>query len=372
MRKTIENETENSFGTDVLPNIKERNDRRIHSLSTSATSSDIITFDTESLMNLELSSQSTSSTYSGASTPSCINNNWFDLDMEAAMACPLIEINSVSRHEVCNSDTGELREFKKSYGMEVLNQGTTLMASILFPTVIVKMERKKMHNSMLYYIVLEPLSGHCVEQIVCLMFSSRNDRGNIMWTGELLPLLVTRSESCTGGVSLVPMLLYKRYRSVFEKGCKFRVKDIEQGRRLNQNARKWKDYDIEKSQIPQLLRRLLYLDISQMPIDILNRFLPSTNAKEVTQSLVPANPEFPLMHRMTDEPQIRCSPILRQNAIPRRRTGRRRSSFAKFLNTATQTRTSKEFVGYLKPRQRLENIKNNPKLSIYVSLSSMI
>jgi len=204
------------------------------------------------------------------------------------------------------------------------------------------------------------------------MFSSRNNRENIVQTGELLPLLARRSESCPGGLSLVPMLLDKRYRALFGKGCTFRVKTIEQGRRLNQSARRWKDYDVEKSQIPHLLRRLLYLDISQTPVYILNQYLPPPNGKEVPRCLVPAKPEFPLRHKIMDEPQIRCSPTLRQNARPQRRHGRRRSSFAKFLNTVTQTRTGKDFVGYLKPKPSLEDMENNSKFCKYVSLSSMI
>jgi len=373
MRKTIKNnETKNSFRTEVLRSIQLRNECRIHSLSTSPTSSDILTFDTKSLMNLELSSQSTSSTSSGASAPSCIHNNYLDPDMKNAMACPLIEVNSMSHHEVSNPDTGELREFNKSYGIEVLTHGTTLMASIRFPTVIVKMERKKLHNCMLYYIVLEALSGHNGEDIVCLMFSSRNNSGNTMQTAELLPLLMRRSESCPGGESLVPMLLDNSYRSLFEEGSRFRVKSIEQGRRLNKNARRWKDYDAQKSEISQLLRRLLYLDIRQMPIYILNHVKPSSKSKEITQNLGPVKQEFHLRYKMMDDLQIRCPRTVRRDTKSRPRTGRRRSSFAKFLNTATHTRTGKDFVGYLEPRLRLDDMDNKSKLNAYVSLSRTI
>jgi len=372
MRNTIENiETENSFGTEVLRSSTEKNTCRIHSLSTTATSSDIITFDTKSLMNLELSSQSTCSTSWGASAPSCIQNNLLDLDMKDAMACPLIEVNSMSHDEVCNSDTGELRKFKKLDGIKVLTKGTTLMASIGFPTVIIKMDRKKLHNSMLYYIVLEPHSRHNVEKIVCLMFSSADNRENTIQTAELLPLRMIRSERCPGGVSLVPMLRDNSNRSLFDKGSTFIVKSIEQGRRLNQNARKWKEYDIKKSEISQLLGRLLYLDISQMPIYIFDQLKPS-NAKEVTQSVVPVKQEFHLRHKMMADPQIRCRPILRQDARPRSRAERCRSSFAQFLNTANHTYTGGDFVGHIKPALRLDDMDIKSKLNTYVSLSRTI
>merc|ERR1712087_488471 len=175
------------------------------------------------------------------------------------------------------------------------------MASIGFPTVIIKMERKKLHNSMLYYIVLEPQSRHNVEQIVCLMFSSRDNGGNTFQTAELLPLRMRRSERCPGDVSVVPMLLGNRNRSLFEKGSTFRVKSIEQGRRLNQNARKWRDYNVEKPEILQLLGRLLYVDISQMPIHNFDQLKPSSNGKEVTLNLVPVKQEFHLRHKMKDD-----------------------------------------------------------------------
>jgi len=353
------------LGAPVISNIlgKGKNRCMFHSRSTSATSSGVKTFDSESVMNLELSSQSTSSTSSGANAPSCIYNSWFDLDMRDAMACPLTKRKRISHLAVHTSGTEELREVEEYCGIDVIAYGTKLMASILFPTVIIKTNRKKLHDSMLYYVVVEPSAGEFSEEIVCLMFSSPYNSGKKIQTAELLPLCARSSESCPGGVSLVPMLLDKRYRSLFEEGCTFRVKGIEQGRLLNQNARKWKDYDVEKSEIRQLLRRLLFLDISPLTL--------SPDDENLSQKLVPVKLKS-LKPKLAFDLQIQNLPNIYKGTNPRRRTGRRSSSFSKFLNRSPHTRASKDLVSYLEPRQRSEDFENSYNLNSYVSLSGMI
>jgi len=236
------------------------------------------------------------------------------------------------------------------------------MATILFPTVIIKTNGKKLHDSILYYVVIEPSAGEYFEEIVCLMFSSPYNSGKNIQTAELLPLCAS-SESCPGGVSLVPMLLDKRYRSLFEEGCTFRVKGIEQGRLLNQNARKWKDYDVEKSEIRQLLRRLLFLDISPLTL--------SPDDENLSQKLVPVKLKS-LKPKLAFDLQIQNLPNIYKGTNPRRRTGRRSSSFSKFLNRSPHTRASKDLVSYLEPRQRSEDFENSYNLNSYVSLSGII
>jgi len=371
---TRNNGMENIFGTPVISNIlgMEKNQFVFHSRSTSATSSGLKTFDSESLMKLELSSLSTSSTSSGANALSCIYNNCFDLDMRDAMTCPLAKCKRNSHLVVHTSGTEELREVEEFCGIEVIAYGTKLMATILFPTVIIKTNRKTLKDSMLYYVVIEPSAGEYFEEIVCLMFSSPYNSGKNIQTAELLPLRARSSERCPGGVSLVPMLLDKRYRSMFEEGCTFRVKAIEQGRRLNHNARKWKDYDVEKSEIPQLLRRLLYLDIKQIPIHMFSPLASSSNAENLSRKLVPVKQKSHLKPKLAVDLQIRNLPKIYEDTRPRRRTGRRRSTFAKFLKKSPHTRASKDLVSYLKPRQRSEDFEGSYKLNSYVSLSGTI
>jgi len=370
---TRDNGIENIVGTPVVSNImgKEKDRFVFHSRSTSATSSDMKTFDSESLMNLELSSQATSSTSSGANAPSCTYNNRIDLDMRDAMACPLNIRKRISLLVIHTSDTGELREVEEFNGIDVIAYGTKLMATILFPTVIIKTNRKKLHDSMLYYVVVEPSAGEFSEEIVCLMFSSPYNSGKKIQTAELLPLCARSSESCPGGVSLVPMLLDKRYRSLFEEGCTFRVKGIEQGRLLNQNARKWKDYYVEKSEIRQLLRRLLFLDINEIPIHIFSPLTLSPDDENLSQKLVPVKLKS-LKPKLAFDLQIQNLPNIYKGTNPRRRTGRRSSSFSKFLNRSPHTRASKDLVSYLEPRQRSEDFENSYNLNSYVSLSGMI
>jgi len=339
----------------------------MHSRSASATSTGMKTLDTESFMNLEFSNESRSSIPSKPDSPSWRNNCWNDNDMKTAMACPLSDHEGITQG---TADTGVLRESAENI-IKVIAHGTQLMATILFPTVIIKMDKKKLQDSMVYYVVLEPSSGQFFDDIVCLMFSSPHKTRTGGNTAELLPLLARRSKSCPGGMSVAPMLLDKRYRCLFKKGCTFEVKDIEQGRRLDTKGRKWKDYDLEKSGIHHLLRGLLFLDINQIPGYMFNPLKPSHSANQYSETWVSMQPTpHPRQKSVADLHHRKRSSVY-QTIRPSGRSSRR-SSFAKFLNTPPHTRADKDLVSYHKPKLRMGEFENSYELNKYVFLSGTI
>jgi hypothetical protein len=201
----------------------------------------------------------------GARTPSCMLNCWYenDDDIWDAMTYPLSNKNMGSPS--IYADIDHLRGDKDDCGVEVIAQGTKLMATILLPTIIIKTENMKLYNSTLYYLILEAKSGPCFEEITCLMFSSPNNSKRTLQTAELLPLRRESPTSNSDHVPLVPLLIDQYYRPIFEIGCTFKVMAVEQGRCLNLKSRKWKNYDLANSEIHLLIRRLLCLDINQIP-----------------------------------------------------------------------------------------------------------
>jgi len=138
----------------------------------------------------------------------------------------------------------------------VIKEGTKLMKSIDFPTVLVDIRSRKLERSTLYYVILELESSKHSGEIAGMMFTSSTSRADNIQSAELLPI---KNDACG------PLLLNKYYSCIFEKGFTFKIKALKYGRRIDRNARKWKDYDTEKWTILELLRRLLYLDILAMP-----------------------------------------------------------------------------------------------------------
>jgi hypothetical protein len=371
MRKTRSNKVNKTvFGTHVDANNfkgKEKERSEMHSRSTSCMSTEKLQFDSRSSMNLGFSSASRSSISSRADSPSWKYNSSYDIDMQDAMETPLTDDDYVSHKDLCIWD--DLLDVKEVSEIEVVAYGTQLMATILFPTVIIKMDKRKLHDSMLYYVILQPSSGQYFEDIVCLMFSSRSNSENDLQTAELLPLRPRGSRSCPGGMSFMPMLLDKQYRSIFEKGCIFQLMAIERGRRLDKKGRRWKDYDIEKSEIRGLLRTLLFLDISQIPKYMVNPVKnPSYDAEEVSKNSETVKEiSYPKQKFEVDLQYSTPSSFSQEDR--RGRKVRRRSSFAKFLDSP-HNRVNNNLVST--PKLGINAFKNSYKFSNYISFSMII
>jgi len=64
------------------------------------------------------------------------------------------------------------------------------MRDIHFPTVFVQMPNKKLQDSVVYYAILEPISGLNTGDIACLLFASCYRDKEEIQTAELLPLKI--------------------------------------------------------------------------------------------------------------------------------------------------------------------------------------
>jgi hypothetical protein len=304
----------------------------------------------------------------GANSPSCILNRWsedYDDDIKEALATTLDGENI--EFITLYSDIGKLNGSKDEGGVEVIAHGTNLMATILFPTVIIKIENMKLYDSTLYYLILEASLGPYFQEILCLMFSSPYNGKKTLQTAELLPLRGGRPNGCSDDVPLSPMLLDYTYRPIFEIGSTFTVKAIEQGRRLNLKARKWKDYNIARSEIHLLLRRLLYLDINQIPIRMFNSS-KSLLAVDLPVQTPVKQLSYPEQKVLIDFHNYKHGNS-NTNVIPRKRS-KRHHSFAQFFNSlATLNHVDKN--GETDQVIKLSNDKsvNIIDLDEYVSLS---
>jgi len=171
------------------------------------------------------------------------------------------------------SDTESLKFHENSIRLEVLGNGTRLMRSIKFPTVIIQMRNKKLNSSMVYYVILKSTLGRYIGDISGLLFANPFGSKDVQ-RAELLPLHTVRSRKRSGAFKLGPLLLLERYKCLFEEGCTFEVKALECGRRSNWKKGLWKNYDRENLEIHDLLCRLVCLDISLIPTHMLKLMTP--------------------------------------------------------------------------------------------------
>lgn len=237
-------------------------------------------------------SNDNSYTDSSSLTPlSGVYTNRFNGDMKVRMPQQLTE-NANPRHfkrpqvigqKLIKTSNAGRQKFKKfSDPLEVVSPGTRLMRRIEYPTVCIHAPRSKFRHSMVWYLILEPVSERYVGNIACLLFPSPYNT-KYAQIAELLPIQTLRSRKHPGTFKLSPMLLRERYRCLFEEGCSFRVKAVKHGRRSDWKIRLSKNYDLEKPEIYDLLRRLICLDISRMPSHMLKLVTPLRVAEQKTK-----------------------------------------------------------------------------------------
>jgi len=332
------------FNSPILV-LKHKKHVSVHSLSNYSTSKEITVLDSDSNPNtvvakdssdsnpnFEITNESRSSTSSTrANSPSCILNFWRDDDddLKAAMASPLND-KRLTTFKI-HTDTGWLRRPKVQSGIEVIAHGTKLMATILFPTVIVKMTKRRLDHSTMYYVILDPSSGAYFKEIACVMFSCSENSGSTFQTAELLPLRSVKSSICPDGISLIPMLLEHYYRPTFEIGCKFEVTAIQKGRPMNKKGRKWRDYDMGRPEMHLLLRRLLCLDINQIP-RIFSSFWSSLVEEQLLDNSIAAKTKLNRDRQLEIDLGSDTDSNINTSLSSCRRRVRRNSSFAPFLN----------------------------------------
>jgi len=346
-----------------IPDMMQREDKQslLSSKSISGTSAEFV----GGSSNCGMSPQSTSFRYwipsSKEKSVSKLPNRCCGNDIEDAMVLSLGERKSFkATPRKKTADLGILKTITKLKDVEVIRQGTKLMKTISIPTVIVVI-RQKLKSSTLYYIILEPESGKHFGEIICMMLSSPRSNAKSCQTAELLPL--------KAGV-LTPMLLNKRYNSVFNEGCTFKVKAIMQGRRIDPYKRKWKHYSINKNEIHELLRGLLYLDAKAVPKWMVKGLIPLRRAAVVSRTL--AEDMFREQNSLTSPPVPKLScllPDLRFRGI----AAKGGSSFAKWFDALPPNiRIDRDFTCDKKTKLRKDKFKNAHELNVYLSLSEIL
>lgn len=180
------------------------------------------------------------------------------------------------------SNTLNRQNFPKlSDKLDVVSSGTRLMRRIQYPTVIVQMTRR-LHHSMVFYVIVEPVSGRYKGDIACLLFVGPYSTKDVQ-RAELLPFKTVRSRVHSETFKVAPMLLSERYSCLFKEGCSFKLKSIEQGRPLDWKKKLWKNYDLGKREVNRLLRRLIDLDIALMPSHMFKSMAPLRVFKQRTK-----------------------------------------------------------------------------------------
>lgn len=262
--------------------------------STSFSSTELGVNDFDSLSSdIGFSSYSRSKNSSRESSPSGLYTNWFSGDANMVMPSRWGEqrntrdftMSKAKVNKVTDtSDTCRLKFDDEPCELVVVGEGTKLMRDINFPTVIIQMSKIKLHSSVVYYAILEPTCGRFTGNIPCLLFGNPcRDKEDIQ-TAELLPLRILPTGRCSRTVSLAPMLLQERYKLGFQERCMFKIKAIECGRRLDWKQRRWSGYNMENWEIHNLLKRLISLDVSQMPKHMLKQLTPFCVTKPMRES----------------------------------------------------------------------------------------
>jgi len=161
---------------------------------------------------------------------------------------------------------------KGSLSLEVVSEGTKLMKSIKFPTVISRIKNYNLQHSMVYYVTLEPDSEEFVGQIPALMFSSHYCSGKKTALAELLPLRVNKSK-WEDLLSLTPMLRNRAYKNMFRNGCNFKIRELSSGRVADYEC-PWKLWDLRTEDLQKVVIDIIYEDMRQIPRTMLRTLTP--------------------------------------------------------------------------------------------------
>jgi len=271
--------------------------------------------------------------------------------------------------------TSDIVRLKRdSIRIEVVSRGTRLMRTMKFPTVIVQIKKKKLQNSMIYYIVLKSV-GRYVGDILCLLFTS-NNRSENMQKAELLPLCMVPSKNRSRSFKLNPMLLQERYRCLFENGCTFKVKAIESGRGVNFRERLWKNYNVKNIEIHDLLSRLLYIDISRAPSHMLKRMTPLRNTEGLSERISGRRKSYGHLSRKIRSPIVpkKKEPYVQTNFRHRGLDTGVSSNFVNYGRKGIQPQTrdmNKHFLCSFQNKEK-RNLGNTCKLKNYLYMSHKI
>jgi len=166
---------------------------------------------------------------------------------------------------------------------EVVAKGTRFMKSLNFPTVIVKLRKVNLKKSMIYYVIVEPSTEECRWQIPCVMFSNPYAHTDTRFA-ELLPLNFFK---CSNSVNLSPMLVRRRYRRIFRRGCTFNIQWFKAGRAFDcSGGKSWKMYDVRSVQMRKLIQGFVEEDINRISLLLTKMINPPKLSRD--RDMVPA------------------------------------------------------------------------------------
>jgi len=165
---------------------------------------------------------------------------------------------------------------------EVVGEGSKVMRTVKLPTVFIRMPKGDLQKSRVYYVILEAESYEYGE-IPAVLFSKSSDSWRTQ-SAELLPLMCERDLRKPKTVSLTPMLLRLRLKSMFSKGSFFKVKAIKSGRFDVSNSVSWSKWDFKLKAIRMMITEIIFQDIRKMPKDMMKRLIVKTSSRSVSRS----------------------------------------------------------------------------------------
>jgi len=169
---------------------------------------------------------------------------------------------------------------RETSSIEVIGEGTKLMKSISFPTVIIKTRMTNLQSCTVYYVTLGLESKEFVGKIPTLMFSSPYCLSGRTEYAELLPLRVKRDKQNPEFIALRPMLTSSRYKGVFRKGCSFQINSLEKGRTTNSSCKDpWNSRNSTIKEVREKLADIIYDDIGQIPKAMARKLKPLRRIK---------------------------------------------------------------------------------------------
>jgi len=164
--------------------------------------------------------------------------------------------------------------------LEVIGEGTNLMESLKFPTVLVRVLNADLAKSTVYYVLLESHSEDLPIRIIpAIMLSDPSSAWRTQFA-ELFPLSVEVDSK--GSRSMTPLLCRTRYKQLFLNGSSFKVLALESGRLIESSENlPWNQWKLNLPMMRSMITEFLYKDIRQMPVDIIER---ATHSRTRTNS----------------------------------------------------------------------------------------
>jgi len=187
-------------------------------------------------------------------------------------------VNNVIRAPVFKNDEPidlDLLLKNGKLSLEVVGEGTKLMKSIGFPTVIAKIGNTKLQNSMIYYVILETKAEEFDGELLALMLISPYCPESRSEFAELLPLCLRKSETSSELFSLKPMLPSERYNSMFCWSCSFKIKSIKSGRRIDWSDEcPWNVWNLRIKELKTMMAEVIWDDIRKIPVNMVRTLRP--------------------------------------------------------------------------------------------------